>query len=404
MKIIAHSREYASLILIAANLCIPPLGFSAEKPSQQSNYTTNEAERLACQRQLNIIYSAIQQYQKRNQRLPRWLSDLVPDYIKDANNLVCPFVQNTGQLKKWRQEFVGAVFLDPNPACTYAYEFCLSRIDYFAGWTFRDYKQRQSELIGLSVPIVRCFAHRPILNLGQDGTMYPSPTEWEDNFALSDKYEVVLHDVPLFTNRSPNPIVLKLIEPRASKADASMLDLSKLYNALLLHLSQLDPAGDLLRGYPEGVEKIDGIEFDIRGLVHLTAKDFPIPFPKNVEQIGINRKCTNIHFLHGVIFAAPEGAKVASYVIHQGGETSEAPILYGKDVRTRWFNHKEKSELQNPKVAWASPAERAGGADRALRLYRTTWKNPSPNVEVTSIDFVSHMTPSAPFLVAVTLE
>jgi hypothetical protein len=33
-----------------------------------------------------------------------------------------------------------------------------------------------------------------------------------------------------------------------------------------------------------------------------------------------------------------------------------------------------------------------------------TWNNPRPEVEISSIDFISYMTESAPFLIAVTVE
>ena len=104
------------------------------------------------------------------------------------------------------------------------------------------------------------------------------------------------------------------------------------------------------------------------------------------------------------MFSAPEGSTIASYVVHQGGGHTEIPIDYGKDVRTRWFDSRQKSELDNPKVAWTSPPNSVGTAGKSLRLYHTTWSNPNPDVEVNSISFVSHLTESAPFLVAITLE
>jgi hypothetical protein len=39
-----------------------------------------------------------------------------------------------------------------------------------------------------------------------------------------------------------------------------------------------------------------------------------------------------------------------------------------------------------------------------LRLYQTCWTNPRPEVEVRTVDFVSAMTGSAPFLIALTVE
>jgi hypothetical protein len=38
------------------------------------------------------------------------------------------------------------------------------------------------------------------------------------------------------------------------------------------------------------------------------------------------------------------------------------------------------------------------------RLYHKVWTNPRPEVTIEAIDFVSAMTASAPYLIAITLE
>jgi len=401
MKTNRSTRGGASLFLIAAWLCTSRVGLSAEKLLGPG--TTNSADKAACQQQLNIIYGAIQEYQRRNQKLPDWLSDLVPDFIHDRNVLVCPFVMNTGNLKKWKETLRSSVFGDP-ASCTYAYEFCSEKISSVPPITCREYKQRQMGLVGLSVPIVRCIAHRPILNLAFDGNIYESPREWEDNFIKAPADKLILHRIPPKVGDQKDE-VLRMVHPRNPQTGRQMLDLSNQYNALLFHLSQLDQGGKLLATHPGGLQKIGEEVFDIRGLVHLTAANYPIPFPEKVEDIAVNQKCRQIHFLHGTMFSAPAGTNIASYVIHHGdGRRHEVAITYGKDVKTRWFNRKEKSELENPKVAWASSPEQIGTTGKSLRLYLTTWKNPSQDSEVKSIDFVSRMTPSAPFLVAITVE
>ena len=42
--------------------------------------------------------------------------------------------------------------------------------------------------------------------------------------------------------------------------------------------------------------------------------------------------------------------------------------------------------------------------NRRIRLFRVTWDNPSPDVEIRTLDFVSLMRVAAPFLVAITVE
>ncbi len=362
-------------------------------------WSTNAADAAVCEGHLNTIYSALQEYQKRNQNLPRWLSDLVPEYIHDPNALVCPYVLRTGNLKK--------VFTDPG-LCSYTYEFCALRSPPLS--TKRTYKERQMELMGFSVPIVRCLAHIPSLNLGFDGTAYPSPPssgEWEDIFVISPRHESVFHRPALLTNIAQNQLVFKLAEPRKPETDARMLDLSLEYNALLLHLSQIDRSGKLLITYPEGVQRIAGIDFDVRGLVHLGARPFPIVFPEKIESIPVNRKCTSIHFLHGAASVATNGSRIASFLVHfQDGRTAKVPIIYGKDVKERWFYRNQKSDSPpgEAQPAWITPSDKVGVNGKALRLFVTSWTSPNPASEVASLDFLSHMTESAPFLLAITVE
>ena len=339
--------------------------------------------------------------------MPRWLSDLVPEFIHDANVLKCPFVERTGNLKKYRDQYVSVPVFGDSAACSYAYEFCTEPIPAIPGMTCRSYKRSQMELIGFGVPIVRCFAHRPVLNVGFDGNIYESPGEWEDNFVTDAQHASLFHNVPLLTNRSQNQLVMKVIRPAASEPSlGGSIELSKSFNALLLHLSQLDHSGKVLTTYPpEGIQTIGPARFDIRGVVHLTGRNFPISFPEKVERIEVNRKCSSIHFLHGTLFETTPGTKIASFIIKStGGKTDEVPIVYGKDVKTRWFDRGEPGALANPKPAWVSPPEQIGTTGKSLRLYVTSWSNQNPDSGIQSIDFVSHMTDSAPFLVAITVE
>ena len=407
MKLI-HALFKSGLPVVAAGCLFNPLLCrAAEETPTKPGYSTDPTDQEACQRQLNVIYGAIQEYHRRNQRLPRWLSELTPDFIHDPETLICPFVKKTGNLKKWREDYV-AIPVFGDSASSYAYEFCTVPIQGLPSKTIRDYKRLQMEVMGFGVPIVRCFAHRPVLNLAFDGTIYESPPEWEDNFVNSAEDHHFFHEVlgvsDPASSRSLNRLVMNKIAARDPQLDARLVDLSKHYNALLLHLSQVDHSGKLLATYPDGRQNIGGVAFDVRGLIHLTGKNFPISFPERVDNIVVNQKCAKIHFLHGAMYGAPEGVTVASYLVHHAGGITEVPIIYGEDVRTRWFDSRQKSELDNPKAAWTTPPNSVGTAGKSLRLYRTAWSNPNPGVEVNSISFVSHLTESAPFLVAITLE
>src|ERR1043166_2755706 len=74
-------------------------------------------EKEDCTKNLKVIYDAIEGYRKAHNDLPNWLSDLVPDYLPDANILICPVCRRTGQTENPPPA-------DPNIATSYLFEFC----------------------------------------------------------------------------------------------------------------------------------------------------------------------------------------------------------------------------------------------------------------------------------------
>ena len=74
-------------------------------------------EKAACIKNLKVIYDAIQAFQADHRDLPNWLSDLVPQYLADANVLVCPVCRRTGQTE-------APPLADPKLPSSYLFEFC----------------------------------------------------------------------------------------------------------------------------------------------------------------------------------------------------------------------------------------------------------------------------------------
>ena len=62
----------------------------------------------------------------------------------------------------------------------------------------------------------------------------------------------------------------------------------------------------------------------------------------------------------------------------------------------------------NSALAWTgtNPALKKYGGEKpgSLRVYKTTFENPQPGIEITTVDYVSTMQESSPFLIALTLE
>src|ERR1041384_143488 len=102
-------------------------------------------EKDGCTRNLKVIYAAIQAYQSDHKDIPNWLSDLVPDYLSDANVLVCPVCRRTGKVEAQK-------LADPKIPSSYLFEFCPvplgSEFPNEATKTRREWKRRQMGMVG----------------------------------------------------------------------------------------------------------------------------------------------------------------------------------------------------------------------------------------------------------------
>ena len=78
----------------------------------------------------------------------------------------------------------------------------------------------------------------------------------------------------------------------------------------------------------------------------------------------------------------------------------ELPIIYGRNVRSERGDYRNAKEAE---LAWEGEGIKTG-AGRKVRLFKVTWVNPDPTIEVTTLDFVSAMSKSAPHLLAITIE
>ena len=156
-------------------------GFVAPAAAQ-TNSTTRETisrapeDKEGCQRNLKLIYEAIQAYKAERGDLPEWLWELAPRYLADTNALICPVCRRTGQTEP-------PPLGDAKLASSYLFEFCpiplRGRDTNGIAHTRRQWKRRQLEVVGPVVPIVRCRLHEPVLNLAFDGRIYDSPRSWE---------------------------------------------------------------------------------------------------------------------------------------------------------------------------------------------------------------------------------
>jgi len=384
--------------------------YNQTAPTAQST-NREQADIQACKQQLRRILDAVREYQKQYNKLPNWFFDLHPKFIADPKTFFCPVVQRLGDLRSWRNGVRGDVFWDPFLATSYTYEFSAKELPLAPGveTTWQEYKKRQMTLVGDRVPVARCFAHDPerVLNLSIGGRFYTSGRHWEDEFTNIVSHEEMAEQSvfrDLLTGFLKRPRSFPL---RSAAASARLLDLTESYNLGLNETVKFKSiGGEDLASLPQGAVNIDGLNilFDIRGRVQLKGKRLRMPFPPRVDGIKVNQQCRRVHFLCGTVYGAATGTEIGRFEVHYAnGQSNRIQIIYGKHVQDWWFDPREP-QTGDPRMVWQEVNPASQAQDRSIRLYSLEWENPLKNVEIATFDFVSAVTDSAPFLIAITLE
>src|SRR5579884_3320670 len=404
--------RFVSIFTFAFIFFVLPL-LQAQAQSQTFSESPKQAaeDKEGCIRNLKLIYEAIQAYRMDHKDLPNWLSDLVPQYITDANVLVCPACRRTGQAEL-------TPLADPKLPSSYYFEFCPIGFapKEFPGSetkTRREWKRRQMSLVGSVVPLVRCRHHGRVLNLAFDGKIYESGEMWENLFT-NEINVVELTPRRIFASGSPAGSTAGVAArppggsglyflQRGRQTPRNEINLTDFYNAMLTHSWNGQQSNDLA-SLPTGLQTFGGVEFDVRGIIQLSSKSNLMKrFPAQVKYIPIHQKCARLHFLHAAAFATPEddGVQVGSYIVHFGTNKMqlEIPIVCGRDVRDWHSKPNEKPGAKELKVAWTGTNGWSRAQGHGIRLFETTWENLAPEVPIDTIDFVSAQTTPAPFLI-----
>jgi hypothetical protein len=384
---------------------------SPQTPSTHGVADRGAEEKADCIKNLKVIYEAIQAFQAEHRDLPMWLSDLVPQYLTDANVLMCPVCRRTGQTE-------GPPLADPKLPSSYLFEFCPVAVGTAATnaptRTRREWKRRQMELVGSQVPVVRCRHHTPVLNLAFNGAIYESPSNWE--WVVTNRVSAAaLTPAAIFADEPARPSnagkktkAAERFPARDNSARKEALDLTRFYNASLKE-SWHGNKGNDLAALPIGLQTFGGVEFDVRGIVQLCSQSpSSTNFPVLVKEIPVHQLCQRLHFLHAAGFGNPgdEGKQIGVYVVHFAANPMrlEIPIRYGHEVRNWHAQAGEPATPEDLTVAWTGQNAVSKSAGKSLRLFLTTWTNTTPEVPIESIDYVSSMSVPAPFLIAITVE
>ena len=119
-------------------------------------------------------------------------------------------------------------------------------------------------------------------------------------------------------------------------------------------------------------------------------------FPEAIRDIRVGRKARTLHFLH----SAGGRMLLGSYWVHyQSGRTWEIPVSGDVDGLSLRFKDEEIHDVERATLAWVGKNPYTG-----LRLYKSTWENPFPSDEISSIDVVSAMNWLTLSLFAITVE
>jgi hypothetical protein len=220
------------------------------------------------------------------------------------------------------------------------------------------------------------------------------------------------------------PIDRTLFPKRDPSAGRNQLDLTDCYTgelgeAFYGKVETLLDYDDDLSQLPVGLVELGGVTFDVRGLIQLRRADLrggPWEFvtlddPIRVDGIPMQQEATRLHLLLGTVrgeAAVPsEGTVIGRLELHYAdGETRPLELVYGHDVRDWWYEPAkvDTEVIDRAKVVWTGSNPVANDYGHRLRLYLNTRDNPRPGVRITTFDFVSAMSESGPFLIAVTVE
>ena len=200
------------------------------------------------------------------------------------------------------------------------------------------------------------------------------------------------------------------VPPRDPDLPPEVVDLTRYYNASLTeswysHMNGWGPFGHLYDTLRPGRQVIQGVTFDIRGIVQVndgTQFVMKIPYPPQLAGIEVGARGNQIHFLHGAVNNAQANAPAALYRIHmEDGTTHDYIARWQRDLAFPWAN---RDAIPNTNIAWRAERVTAFGNATDAVLHLSTWTNPTPDMQIMSVDFVVTGGKPQPFLAAMTVE
>jgi hypothetical protein len=217
-------------------------------------------------------------------------------------------------------------------------------------------------------------------------------------------------DLPL------DPSLLPSRDPRTTRRQ---LDLTEFYTGQLsepfspqFNIQRQDHDLASLRS---GYVGYGGVSFDVRGVIQLRRAEASgglweqiwAQYPVQVEGIPVGQSCRQLALLLGTAHSAAPDTAIGQLVLHYAdGAKAVLDLVYGRDVREWCWDPqtREDQSTDRSRMVWIGSNPIAEATGRQLRLYLTSRDHPRPETPITTLDFVSTLSPSAPFLIAITLQ
>jgi WD40 repeat protein/serine/threonine protein kinase len=146
-----------------------------------------------------------------------------------------------------------------------------------------------------------------------------------------------------------------------------------------------------------------GVEFELCGYIQLAEEEGDPVFPLKVRQIPVGQQTRVLHFLHTSAPSANQKPVLAvgSYVVHYAGAPDETIPIVGAGADVRWYFDTDKELGPDAVEAWNEKNDKGD----LVRLFKRSWINPHPEIEIQSIDFLcAGPGCSRPILFAITAE
>jgi hypothetical protein len=183
------------------------------------------------------------------------------------------------------------------------------------------------------------------------------------------------------------------------------VDLARFYNFAISE--EIHGKPDNTIPIPSGISDFYGVKFDVRGIIQLASnvsyEKSHIHYPDEIIGISVNNVADSLCFLHSSAWESEKGTAVVDIVVHYANNQKKTITIKNQiDVEDWWFHPQNSIFPVNAKLAWEGSNSRVKDLGFVLKLYRYTWINPIPNIEISSIDLISAMNDTGYMLYGIT--